>query len=881
VLRGEPGIGKSSLLAFAADQAGDMPLLRATGVQTEVALPFAALHELLYPVLNRLQVLPAPQATALGGAFGSAPGRGDDRFLVAVAVLSLLAEVAGDTGMLCLVDDAQWVDQASSEALVFAARRLHAEGVVMLFAARDGEPQEFRAPGLPERRLTGLEPHAACTLLQEIAPELAVGVQGQLVERTGGNPLALLELPPLLSTGQKDGSEPLPEPLPAGHSLELIFAERVSRLPDDTQLLLLVAATEETGDLATALRAAKLVGPAPEALEAAERDGLISAEGGRLLFRHPLVRSAIYLHATFAQQQAAHLAVAAVLDPVGDVDRLAWHQAAATLGPNAEVAVALERSADRARLRGGVVAAADALDRAGQLTADGALRGRRWLTAAENAWQAGQRLRAAALLEAAQPLLVRHLDEARALQLGGLIEMRCGMPERAYRLLVASAAAFSSVDSHAALGTLVYAGEVAAFIGDPAMAAEVGRLALDVPQSQETEDTLMVGLLAGLAAVLTGDAPAGIRMLRDVVAGAESFDGAEQLLWAGRAALYVGDLGAARTLYLRGAEHARTSGAVGMLATMLDRVAWAGAIAGCPADAETAANEGLRLSRELGLDAGVALGALAVVGAIRGDEPACRSVAESAHELARARHLPIVAASAEWALGLLELGLGRPEEAFSRLNGITASGANSHAGILLWALPDLVEAAARAGHAEACGPSLSRFEQWALGTGLPVPAAAVARCRGLLSDGDDAIGHFTAALQHDRGAERPFERARTELALGEALRRERRRIESRAHLRNALGVFERLGALPWAERARGELRATGETARKRDSSTLDHLTAQELQIARFARDGSSNPEIAAKLFLSRRTVEYHLGKVYTKLDVTSRLDLMRMDLENR
>jgi DNA-binding CsgD family transcriptional regulator len=643
-----------------------------------------------------------------------------------------------------------------------------------------------------------------------------------------------------------------------------------------------VGATEETGNLAIVLRAAETIGVPPEALAPAEHTHLISTQDGRWQFRHPLVRSAIYRNASFPRRQSAHLAIAAVLDDALDVDRQAWHRAAATIGPDADVALALERTAGRARSRSGVAAAADALDRAGQLTADGAVRGGRWLAAAENAWLAGQRDRALALLEATGPLMLQPLDRARALQLGGIIEMRTGMPNEAYRLLVASARAFTDVDSHAALKTLVYAGEAASFIGDPAMAVEVGTLALALEQDGTDDDTSMAGLLSGLAAVLSGDPAGGIRTLRNVVQAAEGFDDAEQLLWAGRAALYVGDLTAARMLYLRGAEHARATGAAGMLATILDRVAWAAAIAGCPADAEAAANEGLRLSSDLGLDAGVALGGLAVATAIRGSEAPCQGIAQRAQALAAARQLPIVAASAQWALGLLDLGLGRPEDALARLLGLTGGTEYSHQGILLWAFPDLVEAAARAGRPETCRPALERFEGWALGTGFPAPKAAAARCHGLLSEGDQAVQHFTAALEHDGRAERPFERARTELALGEVLRRSRRRVDARTHLRHALEVFERLGAAPWTDRARAELRASGETSHRRDlSGTLDSLTPQELQIARLAGEGLSNREIAAKLFLSSRTVEYHLAKVFTKLDLTSRRELFGMDLDRR
>jgi ATP/maltotriose-dependent transcriptional regulator MalT len=313
-----------------------------------------------------------------------------------------------------------------------------------------------------------------------------------------------------------------------------------------------------------------------------------------------------------------------------------------------------------------------------------------------------------------------------------------------------------------------------------------------------------------------------------------------------------------------------------MLAIVLDRKAWTEAIAGRPAEAEAAAEEGLRLAGELGLDAGVALGSLSLVHAIRGDRQACHATAERAYDLAQARHMRIVAASADWALGVLELGRGRPDEALDRLQALT--GRNGHPGILLWAAPDLVEAAARAGRPDTCRVVLERFEGWATGSGLPVPAAAVARCHGLLATGERAVEHFSAALRHDDARQRPFERARTELALGEALRRLHRRSEARTHLRSAMEALERLGAAPWADRARAELRASGETARKRDRSTINQLTPQELQITRFVSEGASNPDIAAKLFLSRRTVEYHLHKVFTKLGVTSRVELTKIDL---
>jgi DNA-binding CsgD family transcriptional regulator len=879
VLRGEPGVGKTALLEYAVEQAGDVPVLRVVGVESEVALPFAALHQLLYPVLDRLPALPAPQAAALGGAFGITPGRGDDPFLVAVAVLTLLGEVSADGGLLCLVDDAQWLDQASADVLRFVARRLDAEGVVLLFAARDGERRAFAAPGLPERRLTGLEPSAAASLLEETAPGLAARVRARLLARTAGNPLALLELPRQLTAGQRAGFEALPDRLPLGRSVERIFAGRAGDLPRDCQELLLMGAAEETGDLGTILRAAAVAGIGPEALGSAERAGLISVWDGQLRFVHPLVRSAVYQNTTFARRQDVHRSLAAILSGPEDADRRAWHLAAATLQHDDDVAAALEDSADRARGRGGVAAAADALERAAQLSGYSGERGRRLLRAANDAWLANQRDRAHTLLAAAEPLVEDPVQRARAKQLAGLMELRRGMPERAYRMLVEGAAAFVDIDVHTALETLVLAGEAAAFIGNPDLATEVGRLALALPDTPSAEDRSMRALLVGLASALRGDPGAGVDLLCEVVEDAQRLDNPAQLLWGGRAALYLGELDVARALYQRGVEDAQRNGAVGTLAVLLDRLAWTDAIAGRPAEAAANAQRGLELAGELGLDAGVALGSLALAAAMRGDVEACRGAAERAQTLADLRRLRIVTAAADWALGLLDLGLGRPSDALDRLLALT--GPSGHPGILLWAVPDLVEAAAWSGRTDRCAAVVERFEAWATSSGLPVPAAAAARCRGLLAHGDEAVEHFVAALRHDHSAQRPFERARTELALGETLRRMRRRGDARMHLRTAMEVFERLGASPWAERARAELRATGETVRRRDPSTVEQLTPQELQIARMAGDGVSNPDIAAKLFLSRRTVEYHLRKVFTKLDVTSRFELASLDLARR
>ncbi len=695
---------------------------------------------------------------------------------------------------------------------------------MLLFGARDDDQRDFAAPGLPERRLSGLEPAAAAALLSETAPGLADLVRDQLVARTTGNPLALLELPTMLSAAQRAGVAALPEPLPLGRSVERIFAERVSRLSSAAQHLLLVGAAEETGDLATVLRAAAVAGIGLDALEAAEQAGLVSVRSGKLQFRHPLVRSAVYQHATFASRQGVHRDLAAILDGTEDVDRRAWHLAAAAVEPDEGVAAALENSADRARRRSGAGAAADALERSAQLTSDRAERGRRLTAAAHDAWLAGQRDRAATLLTEAEQLVEDPPQRARVMQLAGLFELRRGMPDKAYRLLVASAAAFAEFDPPTALETLVLAGEAAAFIGTPALAAEVGALAAAIPAGPPPENRLMVALLGGLARALGGDPAGGTAMWREVVAGAQRIDDPAKLLWAGRAALYLGELDAARTLYERGADQARLSGAVGMLAPVLDRLAWTEAIAGRPTVAEAYAEEGLRLAGEVGLDAGAALGSLALVSAMRGDEDGCRAAAEQAYALAETRRMRIVSAAADWALGLLELGLGRPTDALQHL--LTLTGAGGHPGILLWATPDLVEAAVRAGQPDRCSAVLERFGAWATGSGLPLPAAALARCKGLLADAEVAVEQFDAALRHDHSAQRPFDRARNELALGEALRRQRRRSEARTHLRNALEVFDKLGTAPWAERARAD---SGRAAKPRANVTRTPSTNSRLR----------------------------------------------------
>jgi DNA-binding CsgD family transcriptional regulator len=883
VLRGEAGVGKSALLDHAAGRAEGMTVLRASGVESEAELPFAALHQLLRPVLELAGRLPEPQAAALAGALGlGAPGD-RDRFLVSVAVLSLLAEAAEIRPVLCLVDEAQWLDRASAEALTFAARRVEAEAVVCLFAARDGDPRQFPGAGLPELRLGGLDPEPAAALLERAGADLPAAVVDRLVERTGGNPLALLELPRTLAPDQLAGRAPLEDVLPLTTRLEGAFGERVRRLPDPARTLLAVAAAETTGDPAVVLRAGARLGVDADALDQAEAHGLVRTADGRLEFRHPLVRSAAYQTATFAARQAAHRALAEVLAGEDTADQRAWHLATATVGPDEAVAAELERSADRARRRGGHAAAAVALERAAELTGQDPERGRRLAAAATEAWLAGQPERATALADRAGPLATDPRSQVDLAHLRGSVEAGRGIALDAAAMLVAASELAAPVDPSQALTMLVEASEIASYAGDVTPTAELGRRAAAVPVTDKAGEFLS-DLLQGMGLVAEGDAPAGEPLLRRAIALAGTMEDPRRLMWAGTAAFFVGENQAGDALFTRAVARARQEGAVGLLPKALEYLAPVELAAGRLAAAAASAGEGLRLARETGNDTSACrhLATLAHLTALRGDEEACRGHAGEALDRAAARGLGLPATLAGYALALLDLGLGRPAEALGRLQRLLTAGPGAGSPFFaVWTVPDLVEAAVRSGRGDDATGPLAAFEQLATAAGSPELLAQLARCRALLGPEDAAAERFEEALGLLDGQGRPFELARIELAYGEALRRARRRGEARAHLRTALETFERLGTTPWVERAGTELRATGETARKRDPSTLRQLTPQELQIIQLVGEGGTNREIGAQLFLSRRTIDYHLRNVFVKLGVSSRAELIRLALADR
>jgi DNA-binding CsgD family transcriptional regulator len=877
VLRGEAGIGKTAVLEHALELADGMTILRGVGIESETELAYAALHQILRPVLDRIERLPEPQAAALRAAFALSEETVDERFRVSLGVLGLLAEVAEERPLLVLVDDAQWLDQASADALVFAARRLEAEALALVFAARDADDHPFVARGFPELRLSPLSSLDSRSLLTErLASAVAAGALDWLVESASGNPLALLELPATLSTRQLAGQDPLAGKLAPATSVEQVYLERVAALPPATRSLLVLAAAEENGARATVERAASELGLDIADLAPAESAGLLRVDSGQVVFRHPLVRTAIYRGAAFTDREHAHRTLANASAAEGSPDRAAWHRAAATVGTDDEVALELESTAERARLRSGHAAAASALERAAELSGDTESKARRLVAAAGAAWHAGQPERATALLDRASPIVSDQGLRVELAHVRGDVEWRCGALLDAATTLMSGAADAARLDPGKALEMLSDAGFVGLDTGDLAQVHEAGQLAATLPRSDDEERAFRVDLLVGVGRLALGDASA-VPLVQETLARAADVDETRSLVWAAVGAAALGDFATRAESLRRAVALARTSGAVDTLTTVLVNVAITGVLTG-QFGVGTEAEEGLRLAREAGLPhaASLHLSVLAWLAAVKGRDEECRALAAEVREEAPVTGLALANSIAEWGVALLDLGVGRPEETVTRL--VALSSAPPGVGqpyFVLSSAPDLVEACVRTGRNDTARTAFAVLEEFAR-PGAPTWALALAaRCRALLAEGPEAEREFSKALHTHSQSPNPFSLARTELLYGEFLRRERRRTDAREQLRAALDAFESLGAEPWAERARVELRATGETARKRDASTIDELTPQELQIARLVGEGHSNKEVAAQLFLSPRTVEYHLRKVFAKLGIASRAELIR------
>jgi DNA-binding CsgD family transcriptional regulator len=877
VVRGEAGIGKTALLEYAAERAGEMLVLRATGVEAEADLVFAGLYGLARPILRFVPQLPERQSQALQGALGLGPSSGAERLLVGAALLSLLAAAAEDCPVLCLVDDAQWLDAPSADALVFAARRLRAERVAILFGAREGEQRRFEAPALQELVVVGLDNASAAALLADGAAGAVPAVRARVLAEAKGNPLALLELPAALSDEQLAGHAPLPEAIPLTPRLQSLFRQRIERLPEQTQAALLIAAADNAGDLTTVLRAAAETQLPAEALDPAEMEGLIRTAAGAIAFRHPLVRSAVYDRATVSQRQRVHAALASALSGEEHTDRRVWHQAMATVSGDEEVAAALQASARRAQLRAGHASAATAYQRAAELTVDESRRAPRLASAAQAAWDAGQPGRALELIARALPSADQSL-RSRLLHLRGVIESRCGSMRDAVATLLEGAA--RSSDPSLTLEMLQEAGHAATNTGDLPAAIQIMARAATLPAPTKRARFSQVAM-AGFAQLFSGEnqaARASFERALDMARELEDDPWAQ--LWAANVASGGFDPGAGLPYSTRAVALARSQGLLSLLPLALHRYGldlwWHGQF-----DlAYAAAQESYQLTAGAG-HGGWPLTIMMCVEAVRGRQADARERAERVFVLAHSSGETVLSSLGRAALGLLELTLGRPGQAADQLLELVAGNRpDAHPIVAVISVPDAVEAVVRAGRpVELIAAPLDRFRAWVLHAPTDARRSLLARCEALLETRPPGEAFSDAAAL--ASSLPPFQRARGELLYGEWLRRERRREQARRHLRAALETFQQLGAVPWEERAAAELRATGETIRKRDPSTLDQLTPQELQIAGLVSQGLTNREIAGQLFLSPRTIDYHLRKVFSKLGIASRTELARQELLQR
>jgi DNA-binding CsgD family transcriptional regulator len=876
VVRGEPGIGKTELLRQLSAEASGFWVARVAGVESEMELPFAGLYQLCAPMLGRLGSLPEPQRRGLSVAFGLAAGDSPDRFLVALATLSLIAEAAEEQPILCVVDDAQWLDQASAQVLGFVGRRLLAERIGLVFAIRTPVPSEpDHLAGLPELRLGGLDEQSARALLATVTTgPLDESVRARILEEAHGHPLALLELYRSRSPADLAGGFALPAAGDLPGRIEDRYAARLAKLPDDVQRLVLLAAADPVGDPALILRAARILGLDTGTVNLAAAADLLEF-GANVRFRHPLVRSAAYRAASADDRRAVHEALAAATDPQADPDRRAWHRAHAAAGPDEAVAQELINSADRARRRGGVAAAAAFWERAVLLTPDLSQRAARALTAAGAKYAAGD-------LEAAQACLVTaelgppgELGEARVQRMRAQIAFALRRGGDAPPLMLHAAQRLQSLDAELAQQTYLEAMVAAIYAGrlargqDAKQVARVARSATLGPSSSEPlphAQLLTHGLAVRLADGYLAAAPILKEALRRYRAQAHelgwlsvAYNMVAMDLWDDEAWFELAD-GQVRL--------ARASGTLSWLPFALDYLAEIHVQAG-----ELSKAPGLLMERE-GVDPGTREVTLPYVplllAAWRGDAPGAADLAQEMARGALDRGEGAALTYTDYAQAVLYNGLGNYKPAAEAAHGASAV---DEIVISPWALSELVEAAARSDQPERARAAADQLSQLAVASAGNWARGAAARSRALVSQGRAAEEEYRAAIELLASTRMATHLARARLVYGEWLRRENRRIEARIQLRSAFDAFASMGAEAFAERARRELQATGEKVRKRSEDTRTDLTPQEEEIAQLAHEGLTNSEIGAQLFIGRRTVEWHLRKVFAKLDISSRREL--------
>ena len=876
VVRGEAGIGKTALLRYAARQASGFRVATIGGVEAEMELPFAGVHQLCAPMLARLSDLPEPQQSALSVALGLSSGDPPDRFLVGLAVLSLLSSVAEERPLLCLVDDAQWLDDPSDQVLGFVARRLLAESMAIVFAVP--EPitgHEFE--GLPEVRLGGLDEEDARALLARAIPgRLDDQVRDRIVAETRGNPLALLELPRSMSAAELAGGFELLRARDLTGHIEERYLQRASALPEPTQQLMLLAAADPVGNATLVWAAARRLEIEMAALGPADEADLLEI-ATRVRFRHPLVRSAIYRAGSLGDRQRVHQALADASDPEVDADRRAWHRALAAQGPDEEVAADLERSAGRAQTRGGIAAAAAFLERAAALTVDPAHRGRRTLAAAQAKHGAGAPESALALLAGAEAGPLDELQRAQADLLRAQITFTSKHGSDAPPLLLRAAKQLEPLDATLARETYLEALMAVQFAGPLAdgAALEVAEAARTAPTSPSPRAPDL--LLDGLALMITEGHNTAAPLLKRALDAFRNDDpvanGGFRWLWlAEEAAIELWDHDTWHELAAREVQMVRDAGALTALPLALTASVIAQIFAGELAAAASSIEE-VRVATEATGTELAPFGSL-VLAAWRGREADLAGLVEATLKevVPHGEGGGLSLSTAQWANALLHNGLGQYESALAAAQQVAEPSKRLDA-TFNWVLPELIEAAARSGQAELAHDALQQLSETTRAGGTDWGLGLEARSRALLSEGHSAERLYREAIGRLGRTRLRGEHARAHLLHGEWLRREGRRKDARAQLRTAHRMFTEMGMEAFAERAGHELQATGETVRKRRAETRDDLTAQERQIAQLARDGLSNPEIGARLFLSPCTVEWHLRKVFAKLGISSRREL--------
>jgi DNA-binding CsgD family transcriptional regulator len=872
---GEPGIGKTALLEHAAASANGMRILRARGIESEAVIPFAGLSELLRPALSALDRIPAPQATALAGALALGPAGARDRFAIGAATLSLLSASAEEGPLALLVDDAHWLDRSSAETLLFAARRLLADPIALVITVREGQPSLLDGADLRMLRMTGLDRSDAAELLA--SDRFPDDVLERLYSATAGNPLALLELAPAAA---RLATQPGAVPIPISTSIATAFLLRFGELPEPTRRVLLLVAASDACGLAVLARAASSLGLDIGELAAAEVAGLVAVGQGEIEFTHPLARAAMYADAPAPERREAHAALAAAL-PDRDVDRRAWHLAAASVGPDDQASAALEQAGARARARSAYAVAAAAFERAAGLASVDEARDRLLLAAADAAWSAGDGRRTLSLLDEAQAHVAVAAVAARIDHLRGQVAVRRGPVMDGCRLIVGAAAQIADADPGLAVVMLAQAVLGYFYTGDTQAMIAAAERAVTLASGQDSRRaTFFAAMARGMALVADGEGEAGAasaRLAVETLEGSDELrDDPELLVWAAFGPLWLREADTGRGLIERASERVRAQAALGALPYLLHLLARDQATTDQWTAAEASYDEAIRLARETGqrVELAGALAGLAWLEARQGREASCREHAEEAMELCEELGVGLFGVWSVQALGDLELALGRPAEAIDQYR-VQADALRSRgiADVDLSPAPELVDALLRLGRDGEAAVVAVEFVTAAAAKGQPWALARAARCRGLLADGDELETCFEEALRLHEQTPDAFETARTRLAFGSRLRRARKRVRAREELRVAVEIFERLGAQLWADQAAAELAATGERARRRDASTLDELTPQELRIARLLADGKTTRETAAAIFVSPKTVEYHLRHVYAKLGIHSREEL--------